>query len=157
MRISRFDALVHPVTELAGITMICLTLLAGTYLVLSGDVYLLGIRMRDKPLSLDLLFVFYGLLVGSIDPARKLTDVFNRIQRASAASDRVFQLFDREPAVRDPARSSIIKRHHRDIVLDNVDFSYTSEMPVLRGVSLRIPYGETLAIVGPNGSGKTTL
>ena len=157
MKISRFDALVHPVTELAGITMICLTLLAGTYLVLSGDVYLLGIKMSERPLTLESLFVFYGLLVGSIDPARKLTEVFNRIQRASAAADRVYQLYDREPSVREPANPQTIKRHHRDIVFENVDFHYTTEKPVLCDLNLRIRYGETLAIVGPNGSGKTTL
>ncbi len=44
MRISRFDALVSPVTELAGITMICLTILAGTYLVLRNETHLLGIK-----------------------------------------------------------------------------------------------------------------
>jgi ATP-binding cassette, subfamily B, bacterial MsbA len=157
MKISRFDALVHPVTELAGITMICLTLLAGTYLVLSGDVYLFGIKMSERPLTLEALFVFYGLLVGSIDPARKLTEVFNRIQRASAAADRVYQLYDREPSVREPAHPQTIKRHHRDIVFENVDFHYNVEKPVLCDLNLRIRYGETLAIVGPNGSGKTTF
>ena len=41
-----------------------------------------------------------GLLVGATDPARKLSDVFNRLQRAAAASDRIYQMLDREPAIR---------------------------------------------------------
>ncbi len=79
--------------------MICLTILAGTYLVLNGQTHLFGIKMCDRPLAFAELAIFYGFLVGSIDPARKMTEVFNRIQRASAAADRVYQLFDREPAV----------------------------------------------------------
>jgi ATP-binding cassette subfamily B protein/subfamily B ATP-binding cassette protein MsbA len=158
MKISRVDALLHPVTEMAGITMICLTILAGTYLVLHPETtHLFGIKMSDRPMSLESLLVFYGLLVGSIDPARKLTEVFNRIQRASAAADRVFQLYDREPSVRDPKKPRVLKRHHRDIVFDNVRFGYLPEQSVLQSINLRIRYGETLAIVGPNGCGKTTL
>ncbi len=158
MKISRFDSLIHPVTELAGITMICLTILTGTYLVLHPNAtHLFGIKMTDRPLSFAELAIFYAMLAGSIDPARKLTEVFNRIQRASAASDRVYQLFDREPTVRDPVKARVLTRHHRDIVLENVQFSYLPDQPVLKGINLRIQYGETLAIVGPNGCGKTTL
>src|SRR4029450_3278225 len=65
MKISRFDALIHPVTELAGITMICLTILAGTYLVLKGETHLLGFKMSDRPMEFPELAVFYAMLAGS--------------------------------------------------------------------------------------------
>jgi subfamily B ATP-binding cassette protein MsbA len=157
MKISRLDALVSPLTELAGITMICLTILAGTYLVLKEETHLFGIKMCDLPMDFPQLMIFYAFLAGAIDPARRLSDVFNRIQRASAAADRVFQLYDREPAIGDPAKPRGLKRHHQHIVLDDVSFSYNEGQLVLNEIKLRIPYGETLAIVGPNGSGKTTL
>src|SRR5215475_11293536 len=111
MRISRFDALIRPVTELAGITMICLTILAGTFLVLRNQTHLLGIKLCDRPLELTELMLFYGFLAGSIDPARRLSDVFNGIQRACAASDRVYQLLDREPTVCDPVKPRTLARH----------------------------------------------
>ncbi len=41
------------------------------------------------------LMVFYAAIIGTTDPARKLTDVFNRLQRAAAASDRIYQFLDR--------------------------------------------------------------
>lgn len=157
MKIARYDSLAHPITEMLGILMIGLALLAGAYLTLNGKTHLLGIRMTDRPLSLGALLLFYGLLAGAADPARKLSDVFSRLQRASAAADRIFALLDREPKLRDPRRPVPLPRHHLDLVFDRVCFSYREGRPVLEDVSLRIGAGETIAIVGPNGCGKTTL
>jgi ATP-binding cassette subfamily B protein/subfamily B ATP-binding cassette protein MsbA len=157
MRIAFFDGLINPVTEVMGISTICLATLVGAYLVMNRETHLLGIKMCSRPLALSELLVFYGMLAGVSDPARRLTEVFNKLQRAAAASDRVYQLLDRQPKIRDPASPRALPRHHRDLVFDRVSFRYSADQPVLDEIDLRIPFGETIAIVGPNGCGKSTL
>ncbi|MGC3965863.1 MAG: ABC transporter ATP-binding protein [Pirellulales bacterium] len=157
MRIGRYDALTRPLTEVLGIGTICVALLAGTYLVLNQATHIGFIKLSDEPISLSMMFVFYGMLAGTSDPARKLSEVFSRLQRSAAAADRIYQLLDREPTVVNPPKPVNLPRHSRDLVLDNVSFSYTPDRPVLENVSLTIRAGETVAIVGPNGCGKSTL
>jgi len=157
MRIALFDGMINPVTEVMGISTICLAILAGAYLVMNKETHLFGVRMCDRPLSLSSLLLFYGMLAGVSDPARRLAEVFNRIQRAAAAADRVYQLLDRTPAVQDRARAPSVVRHRRDLVFDRVSFQYSPHQNVLDEIDLRIPFGETVAIVGPNGCGKSTL
>ncbi|MBN2473204.1 MAG: ABC transporter ATP-binding protein [Pirellulales bacterium] len=157
MGIARYDSLARPITEVMGIVAICLTLLAGAWLVLSNETHLLGIRMSSRPLSFGSLLLFYGLLAGSADPIRKLSEVFTRLQRAAAASDRIFARLDREPTVRDPEHPVAYTRHGRDLVFDGVGFAYQPGQPVLKDINLRIGFGQTVALVGPNGCGKSTL
>ena len=157
MRIAVVDSLVNPVTEVMGITTICLAILFGAYLVITGETHLFGIKMSSQPISLSALMLFYGSLAGVSDPARRLSEVFSKLQRASAAADRVYQALDREPRVSDPPEPRPFGRHLRELSFDRVSFRYTSGQPVLDEINLQIPFGETLAIVGPNGCGKSTL
>jgi ATP-binding cassette subfamily B protein/subfamily B ATP-binding cassette protein MsbA len=157
MRIALFDGMINPITEVMGISMISLAILFGAYLVINEQNYLWGIKMSEQPLSLPALMVFYGFLAGVSDPARRLTEVFNKLQRAAAAADRVYQLLDREPTISDPPRPRALPRHHRELVFERVSFAYTPQQTVLEDIDLRIPFGETIALVGPNGCGKTTL
>ena len=157
MRIARYNALAHPMTETLGMLTVGLAILGGAYLVLTGDVYLFGIQMNDRPLSLPKLLAFFGFLIGTADPARKLSDLFTRLQAAAAASDRIYAMLDRVARIRDPERPRPLRRHCRDLEFEQVDFAYQAERPVLQDVNLRIAFGETVAIVGPSGCGKSTL
>ena len=157
MKIARYDSLTRPLVEILGLATIVVGVLAGAYLGIKQQCFLFGIRMSERPLEIQDLMVFFGLLAGASEPARKLSEVFSRLQRASAAAERIYQLIDREPSVVDPPQSRPLPRHHRDLAFEGLHFHYYPTQPVLQDINLRIKFGETIAIVGPNGCGKTTL
>ena len=157
MRIVFYNSLTKPASEVLGVGVICLGLVAGSYLVLREETHLLGLRMCDRPMSVTALLAFYAFLVGACDPVRKLTDVFNGVQSGIAAADRIYPVLDAKPVITDPVDPRPVPSHFGRIVLDHVHFHYTADQPVLRDVYLEIKAGETIAIVGPNGCGKTTL
>ncbi|MCB9938852.1 MAG: ABC transporter ATP-binding protein [Planctomycetaceae bacterium] len=157
VKIVFYNSLTKPITEILGIGVISLALVAGAYLVLNQETHLLGIRICDTPMSLGKLLLFYGLLAGVSDPARKLSDVFAALQAGAAAAERIYPVMDREPTIIEPTISRTTARPHHRLVFDNIEFHYQAGQPVLNGVSLEIKYGETIAIVGPNGCGKSTL
>ncbi|QDU97883.1 ABC transporter ATP-binding protein [Lignipirellula cremea] len=152
-----YSSFVRVNNEIFGVGVICLAILSGGYLVLTGETHLFGLPMTARPLSFGSLMVFYAFLVGVSDPARKLNEVFNQLQAANAASDRLFEMLDREPTIVDPAEPQPLTSARKEIVFENVTFGYDETAPILHNVNLRIRNGETLAIVGPNGCGKSTL
>jgi len=157
MKIAAYDSLAHPMSEMLGMVAISISLLAGVYLVLKGETHLFGVRMADRPMGLGSLLVFYGWLAGVADPLRKLSDVFARLQRAVAASDRIYASLDRQRRVRDPQHPVAIGRYQKELRFDRVCFAYRPDQPVLEEIDLTIPFGRTIAVVGPNGCGKSTL
>jgi len=157
MRIAFYNSLTKPATEVMGIGIIAVAMLSGAYLVLRNETQLLGIPMCPEPPSVPAMMLFYGFLVGAADPLRKMTAVFNLIQRGAAAADRVYELMDREPKVLDPENPKPLPTPCGDIDFYGVEFEYIEGQPVLQNVGLTVRAGETVAIVGPNGCGKTTL
>jgi ATP-binding cassette subfamily B protein/subfamily B ATP-binding cassette protein MsbA len=157
MKIVFYNSLARPTTEILGMGVVFTALIGGAYLVLNEETHLLGLRMCERPLSIAALMCFYGLLIGTSDPARKLSDVFNGIQGGIAAAERIFRVLDQKPSIVDPVDSRPAPRPHRHLIFDHVNFHYAPDLPVLSDIDFQVRYGETLCIVGPNGCGKTTL
>ncbi len=161
VRVAMIDALSDPVLEMLALVTVAIALMAGSYLVLNRTIFLdLGlfrVQLASQPMAIQDLLTLYAMLAGISDPIRKLSNVHSKIQRASAAADRICALMDRSPKVVDRKRGVPLPRHRHSIEFDRVSFSYTENSPVLQEVSLSVRHGETIALVGPNGCGKTTL
>ncbi|MEM9186824.1 MAG: ABC transporter ATP-binding protein [Planctomycetota bacterium] len=157
MKIAGYGSLMSPLTEVAGVGMVLLAAIAGGYLVLNQQTHLLGVRISDTPLTHGQMSVFFAMLAGMSDPARRMSNVLNEIQRASASADRVYEVLDRQPAIVDPADPRPLPSPIRSIRFEDVSFRYEPQKPVLTGINLEVAHGETIAIVGPNGCGKSTL
>lgn len=157
VRISLYDSILRPLSELLGIISIALAILAGAWLVLNRETHLLGIWMTETPIRPVTLLFFYAMLAAASDPARKMTEVINVIIRGNTACENLFRTYDVENRVRTPDNPVPVPQHTESISFDDVLFAYKPRQPVVRRVSLEIPYKQTLAIVGGNGSGKSTL
>src|ERR1700728_3830889 len=110
---------------------------------------------HEIPLGVFLAFALYiGQMVA---PVRALTGLITIGQEARASVIRVFEVIDSRPVITEKAGAVALQPGTPEIELDDVSFGYLPSEPVLRGLSLRVRRGETLAVVGTSGSGKSTI
>jgi ATP-binding cassette subfamily B protein/subfamily B ATP-binding cassette protein MsbA len=157
LKINFYDALVKPVTELTGIVTIVVAILIGAYLVLNRQTHIWGIPICSQPLSAGGLFVFYAMLAGVADPARKMGDIYTVLVRASAACKGLYGVFEAKPQIVTPPNPKPVPIHNRCIRFEKVRFAYTGDRFVLDDISFEVPFGQTVALVGGNGCGKSTI
>jgi len=99
---------------------------------------------------------FAGAMVMLYTPVKKLSKVHLQIEQAAASAERIFEVLDTPVTVVDRPDADVFNEPVVSIAFDHVQFKY-DEQPVLRDVSLEIPAGTRVAIVGGSGAGKTTL
>nr|MBC8201109.1 ABC transporter ATP-binding protein [Planctomycetota bacterium] len=107
-------------------------------------------------LEFDRFLLSIGALAVAGGSLRPLTGLVTEIQSADAPADRLMQILDMP--LEDELVGEKIQRHNTSIVFDSVTFSYGDDAePALQNISVSIPHGQRVAIVGPNGCGKTTF
>jgi ABC-type multidrug transport system fused ATPase/permease subunit len=101
-------------------------------------------------------FLYTFIVVGALG---ELSSVWEGLQRAAGATDRLFGVIDTVPAIRDPAKPRARPAGRGTIRFEGVTFAYPSRraQPVLRAIDVEIRGGETIALVGPSGAGKSTI
>jgi len=122
-----------------------------------------GNRVLNGTLSLGILTAFTMYATRFFRPIQDLSEKFNILQSAMAASERIFKLLDEPAPIASPADAVRLDAPRGEIEFRNVWFSYANKPEpaeddwVLRDVSFRVAPGQTVAIVGHTGAGKTTL
>lgn len=100
-------------------------------------------------------FLIYSSLFAK--PFNEITGVFTQIQSAAASAQRIFYILDLQSEKPDDKESISIKNSQGEIDFKNVNFSYTTDHPLITDFNLNVAPGTRIAIVGQTGSGKTTL
>ncbi len=123
-------------------------------LLLAGGIGIAEGSLTVGQMAQSLFYVF--LFLG---PLQELNDLFERYATGASSAQRIFLMLDTEPEIADPRHPRTPLVRAGEVEFDRVTFSYLprAARPVIRNLSLHIPAGQVLAIVGPTGHGKSTL
>jgi len=118
-----------------------------------------GLQAIDGSLSLGAFVQFYAYLLALVFPFRVFGMLVGQAQRATASGRRIFEVLDTQPEIAEAADARPLPAAGRGrVTFEDVRFAHTpGGPPVLAGVTLDVPAGRTIGLIGPTGSGKTTL
>ena len=135
----------HPIMETLGGIAIVAVILYGGWQVIEGAS------------TTGAFFSFVTALLLAYEPMKRLTQLNAGLQEGLAAAERVYQVLDEPPKITDKPDAKPLAVSGGAIRFEDVRFAYRPDKPTLSGVSLDIPAGKTVALVGPSGGGKSTI
>ncbi len=141
----RVRAAAHPIMETLGGVAIVVVILYGGWQVVEG-----GQTAGD-------FMSFVTALLLAYEPMKRLAALNANLQEGMAALQRVFAVLDVEPEIRDKPGAKTLEVTGGAIEFTDVRFSYGPGKPALKGMTVSVPAGNTVALVGPSGGGKSTM
>ena len=154
------DANIHAVAytsalapALEALGYVALAIVAGV----GGILMLRGQPLSGTVLSLGLIVTYLGFVQRFNNPIQQISVLWTNIQSAIAGAERIFELLDEEPDIKEKAGAAAMPVISGTVIFSDVGAEYNPGEPVLDGINLEAKPGQTIAIVGPTGAGKTTL
>jgi len=145
-KVARRQSLAHPMSEFLGTAAIAIVLWFGGTLILNG------MSSINAASFIYYMVIFYSI----INPAKDLSKAMYAIQKGLASMERVDKILNADNPIKDPQTPQTIAQLQGNISYKDITFSYGSNT-VIHNVSLDIPAGATVALVGQSGSGKSTM
>jgi ABC-type multidrug transport system fused ATPase/permease subunit len=115
-----------------------------------------GNQVIGGALKIGVLMAFVAYLDRFFNPIRELSTFYQTMQNAMAGAERIFDVLDTEPEIRDKPHATTMPPIKGHVDFRHVDFAY-DETPILQDMSFTAEAGQTIALVGPTGAGKTTV
>jgi ATP-binding cassette subfamily B protein len=141
----RLIAVYAPMIKLTGNLTIAVVLTYGGYRAMHGQT------------EVGVLAAFLLYLRRFFEPMQELSQFYNSLQSASAALEKLAGVLDEDPSVPEPARPHRLPAARGELRFREARFGYRADRPVLSTLDLRIPAGQTVALVGATGAGKSTV
>jgi ATP-binding cassette subfamily B protein len=117
-----------------------------------------GVLSQNDPLmTIGQIYLATVLVTRFLMPIIQLANNFTQLQASLAALDRIVDVIEAEPGIKDSENAQPLKLTRSEIIFNDVSFAYVKGEPVLKNVSFTIPSGQKTAIVGHTGAGKTTI